>query len=96
MPRKLNISLGSSRWATSWIPTQMEWPEFCSRLKTPIRGTETLGEFLKMSKKDQDDRKDVGGFVGGVIDGQRRKVENVSSRDLITLDMDNIPNGGTQ
>ena len=96
MPRKLNISLGSSRWATSWIPTQMEWPEFCSRLKTPIRGTETLGEFLKMSKKDQDDRKDVGGFVGGTIDGQRRKVDNVSSRDLLTLDMDNIPNGGTQ
>ena len=46
-----------------------------------------------MSKADQDSRKDVGGFVGGVIEGERRKVGNVRSRDLVTLDLDNIPAG---
>ena len=94
--RDLNISIGSGRWSTSWPTSVMKWSEFCSRLEKPIRGTETLGEFLKMSKADQDSRKDVGGFVGGVIDGGRRKVGNVKSRDLVTLDLDNIPSGGTE
>ena len=94
--RDLNISIGSGRWSTSWPTSVMKWSEFCSRLEKPIRGTETLGEFLKMSKADQDSRKDVGGFVGGVIEGGRRKVGNVKSRDLVTLDLDNIPENGTE
>lgn len=93
--RELSISIGSSRWSTSWPTSVMKWSEFCARLKTPVRGPETLGEFLKMTKADQDSRKDVGGFVGGVIEGERRKVGNVKSRDLLTLDLDNIPSGGT-
>ena len=93
--KELNISIGSGRWSTSWPTSVMKWSEFCERLRTPIRGTETLGEFLKMTKAEQDNRKDVGGFVGGVIEGERRKVGNVRSRDLITLDLDNIPSGKT-
>ena len=93
--RELRISIGSSRWSTSWPTSVMKWSEFCERLKTPIRGTETLGEFLKMPKAEQDKRKDVGGFVGGEIVGGRRKVQNVKSRDLITLDLDSIPSGET-
>ena len=91
--RDLNIAIGSSRWSTSWPTSIMSWSEFCGRLKTPIHGSETLKEFLAMSKADQDSRKDVGGFVGGVIEGERRKVGNVRSRDLVTLDLDNIPAG---
>ena len=94
--KDLRISLGTSRWSTSWPTTDMKWSEFCTRLKTPVRGTETLGEFLKMTKADQDSRKDVGGYVGGVIEGERRKVGNVRSRDLVTLDLDNIPAGKTK
>lgn len=91
MDKDLNISIGSSCWSTSWPTSVMRWSEFCRRLDNPIRGTETLGEFLKMSKADQDARKDVGGFVGGVIEGGNRKVGNVRSRDMVTLDLDNIP-----
>ena len=94
--KDLNISIGSNRWSTSWPASRMKWSEFCARLETPIRGIETLGEYLKMTKAEQDNRKDVGGFVGGVIEGLRRKVGNVRSRDLITLDLDNIPAGKTQ
>lgn len=89
--REIYISIGSSRWSTSWPTSVMKWSEFCSRLQPPIRGAETLSEFLKMTKAEQDKRKDVGGFVGGVIEGERRKVGNVRNRDLITLDLDNIP-----
>ena len=94
--RELNISIGPGRWSTSWPVSRMKWSEFCARLETPIRGIETLGEYLKMTKAEQDSRKDVGGFVGGVIEGLRRKVGNVRSRDLVTLDLDSIPAGKTQ
>lgn len=94
--RELNISVGSSRWSTSWQTSPMTWDEFCGRLEKPIRGTETLSDFLNMPKAEQDNRKDVGGFVGGVVESGRRKVGNVKSRDLITLDLDNIPENGTE
>lgn len=94
--RDLNIAIGASRWSTSWPTSIMSWSEFCGRLRTPIRGAETLREFLAMSKAEQDNRKDVGGFVGGTIEGLQRKVGNVRSRDLVTLDLDNIPAGKTQ
>ena len=94
--KDLQISIGSGRWSTSWPVYVMPWSEFCEKLKTPVKGPETLGEFLKLPKADQDNRKDVGGFVGGVIEGERRKVSNVTSRDLITLDLDNIPADKTE
>ena len=94
--RQISISTGSSRWSTQWQTTQMPWTDFCEELRKPKRvGDETLAEFLKMKKADQDERKDVGGFVGGVIEGGRRKVGAVKSRDLITLDLDCIPKDKT-
>ena len=94
--KELQISIGSGRWSTSWPVSLMKWSEFCVKLRTPVKGPETLGEFLKLQKAEQDNRKDVGGFVGGVIEGERRKVSNVKSRDLITLDLDNIPANKTE
>lgn len=94
--KDLKISIGASRWATAWPVAAMTWSDFCERLRTPVRGTETLGEFLKMTKADQDNRKDVGGYVGGIVkDGGARKVTNVESRGLVTLDLDSIPDGKT-
>jgi putative DNA primase/helicase len=66
------------------------------RLKTPARGTETLAASLSYPKSKQDELKDVGGFVAGVLKDNRRKASNVLTRDVITLDLDNIPPGGTQ
>lgn len=60
-----------------------------------VRGTETLAEYLAMPKSKQDELKDVGGFVAGTLAGNRRKAGNVTGRDVITLDLDNIPAGGT-
>ena len=34
--------------------------------------------------------------MGGTLNGPRRKANNVTGRDLITLDLDNIPAGGTE
>ncbi len=94
--RQITISAAGSRRATQWPGQTLYWSEFVERLKTPARSTETLAEYLQLPKGKQDDLKDVGGFVGGALAGLRRKANAVTSRDVITLDLDNIPAGGTQ
>lgn len=93
--RKITISAGASRRATMWAPQVMLVSELWEKLKTPARGTETLAEYMNLKKAQQDELKDIGGFVGGSLNGARRKANNVSGRDIITLDLDNIPAGGT-
>lgn len=94
--RRLYISTAGSRKATHWPRTEILWSEFCDRLRTPVRSTETIGEYLAMPKSRQAELKDVGGFVGGNFTGDRRKAANIEGRDLITLDLDNIPAGQTE
>lgn len=93
--RKLQISTAGSRKALLWPASEIMWSEFVDRLKTPIRSTETLDQYLAMSKPQQDELKDVGGYVGGTLSGNRRKGSRVEGRDLLALDMDNIPAGRT-
>lgn len=93
--RKIQISTGGSRKATYWPKSILLWSEFAERLKTPVRGTESLEEYLKFPKARQDELKDVGGFVGGTFQHDRRKAAYVEGRDLVTLDLDNIPAGQT-
>lgn len=94
--RKISISAAGNRRATQWPAQTLFISELWERLKTPARGTETLAEYLRMPKSKQDDLKDVGGFVAGTLADSRRKASNVTGRDVITLDLDNIPPGGTQ
>lgn len=94
--RKLQISMAGSRKATHWPKSEIMWSEFIDRLKTPVRSTETLDQYLHdLSGGQRDELKDVGGFVGGTFTGDRRKADHVEGRDLITLDMDSIPAGQT-
>ncbi|WHH58464.1 virulence-associated E family protein [Petroclostridium sp. X23] len=94
--RKIIISSAGSRKATYWPTQVIYWSEFVEKLHTPVRGTETLVEYLRLPKSKQDELKDVGGFVAGTLNGNKRKANNVTGRDVITLDLDNIPPGGTQ
>ena len=93
--RKLCISTAGSRKAVHWQKNEVLWSEFVERLKTPIRGTETQEQYLAMTKAQQAELKDVGGFVGGTLTGDRRKAGCVEGRDLVTLDLDSIPAGQT-
>lgn len=94
--RQIIISTGNSRRDLMWKQTTMTVSELYTRLSTPVRGTESLQEYLHMKKTQQDDLKDVGGFVGGALNGQRRKANNMVGRDIITLDFDNIPGWQTE
>ena len=94
--RKITISAGNNRRAMNWTPQTMLISELWARLRTPARGTEPLAEYLNMKKAQQDDLKDVGGFMAGTLSGPRRKANAVTGRDILTLDLDNIPAGGTE
>lgn len=94
--RQITISAGASRRAVSWQPQTLLLSELYTRLATPVRGTETRDSYLSMKKPQQDDLKDVGGFVGGTLNGPRRKAGAVTGRDLLALDLDHIPAGGAE
>lgn len=93
--RQITISAAGSRKATQWPAQTLYWSELVDRLRTAVRGTESLAEYMKLPKSQQDELKDVGGFVAGTLAGNRRKASNVTGRDVITLDLDNIPSGST-
>ena len=93
--RKIKISVGTNRRALRWTASELLVSELWEKLKVPTRGNETLAEYMNLKKAEQDDLKDIGGFVGGTLIGTRRKANNVAGRDIVTLDLDNIPAGGT-
>lgn len=93
--RKLTISTAGSRKSTYWPKSEILWSDFVDRLRIPVRSTETLEEYLALPKNRQAELKDVGGFVGGSFTNDRRKNAYVQGRDILTLDMDNIPAGKT-
>ena len=87
----MKIVYGNSRMDKRWKNSDISWEDFCSRVKTTQRTTETVEEYRKMKKGGQDSIKDVGGFVGGHLKDGRRKKGNVLSRSMLTLDMDYGP-----
>lgn len=90
MDTTIIIATGRSRSARSWKSDKMTWSELVSKLAEPTVTNETAAEYAKMSKADQGQKKDVGGFVGGYIPNNGRRVRgSVKERYLITLDADN-------
>lgn len=94
--RKITISIGTDRRDMSWKAQTMTVGELYERLRNPVRSPETLAEYMRLKKADQDNLKDVGGFMAGTLSGPRRKSNAVTGRDVITLDFDNIPGWGAQ
>lgn len=93
--RQITITVGASRNSIDWRPQSLLISELWERLRVPQRSTETVAEYLAMPKGQQDQLKDVGGYVAGTLNGTRRKASAVTGRDVITLDLDNIPSGQT-
>ena len=86
--RPLRIAYGNSCNAKLWTNKSTTWDELCQRLKTTVRTTETVAEYKKMTKTDKAAAKDRGGFVGGHLKDNRRLVQNVVCRSMLTLDAD--------
>ena len=94
--RALTISTGRNRDALIWKPAATTWAALVERLRVPLVGTESHAAYIRMGKPQQDTLKDVGGFLGGTLRRGRRKINEVTGRDLVTLDLDAIPAGGTE
>lgn len=84
----MKIAYGNSRMEKKWKNNEISWDDFCKRVSTTQTTTETVEEYRKMTKPQQDNIKDVGGFVGGHLRGGRRKTGTVLCRSMLTLDMD--------
>lgn len=85
------IATGKSRFEKNWKNKKILWSNLVARLKTPVITQETYAEYKKLGKPEQDQIKDVGGFVGGNLTGGNRKTGSVATRQILTLDADYAP-----
>lgn len=84
----MKIAFGNSRKETNWKNGDITWDDFNKRVQSTIITTETVEEFSRMTKAQQAEIKDVGGYVFGHLSGGRRKKNHVLCRSAVTLDMD--------
>ena len=82
------ISIAKDRMA-GMEPKNLSWDVFADMLKTPKRTSETMEQYLQMSKKNQTRIKDVGCFLGGESKDGKHKVDSIVNRTLLVLDLDN-------
>jgi len=84
----MKIAVGNSRRTKRWKNKDISWEDFKRIVRTTKRTTETVSEYAKMKKAEQDEIKDVGGFVGGALREGKRRNGHVLCRSMLTLDMD--------
>lgn len=88
---ELWISTGLSRFDKDWKNKKVHWSKLLTKLSTAVRTPETFAQYKKMSRTEKDSRKDIGGFVGGILEGGKRSSTTVKSRSMISLDLDFAP-----
>ena len=88
--KPIMLAVGGSRKEKHWRTKELLWSELVQKLQNPTRTPETALEYKSLPKARRDEIKDVGGFVGGVLKGGRRKGDAIAWRSLLTLDLDNI------
>ena len=84
----VDLATGHSRTSKKWRNRHWQWSELLQRCSETQRTNETAAEYAKMSREEQSNVKDVGGFVGGYLSGGVRKNTNVLYRSVATLDID--------
>ena len=94
--RVLTIYTAQSRRDQQLKPENLTVPELFSRLSASVPLIQTWNEYLAMPKGQQDDLKDVGGFIVGILADGRRRSGCVVSRSAAVLDLDNLPSGTTE
>lgn len=85
---ELSISVARTRKDITWKNTTITWSKLVNKLSKTHRTHETVEQYFQMKRDEQDQIKDVGGFVGGHLRDGRRKNGHVINRSFITLDVD--------
>ncbi|MDD3307320.1 MAG: virulence-associated E family protein [Acetobacterium sp.] len=91
MNQKIKIAVCNGKTDKKYHNQEQDWDDIVSRNRTPVRTSETVEEYAKLPKKQRDECKDHGGFVGGWLTDGIRKKGNVISRMVGMLDADSIP-----
>lgn len=86
--KKYAIATGISRKTKTWKNTLVSWGELVERLSRTERTNETQAQYRALPKAQQDEIKDVGGFVAGHLRNGQRGTGKVECRSMITLDAD--------
>lgn len=94
--RDITISVTKSRKQSTVRRVTLPWGDFIDKLREPVEGSLALDEYLELDKEAQVDAKDVGGYVGGIFTGNRRKRSNLKGRDILTFDLDSLTAGGLE
>ena len=84
--KALDIALGNSRKTKTWKNKTVRWSELLDRLSTATRTPEAMAEYKAMTRDQQSQIKDVGGFVGGYCNNGSRS--NIRFRSILCLDAD--------
>lgn len=90
---KVSLATAHNRLAKRWGNREWTWGELLNRCAQTKRTSETLREYALMSRDEQSAIKDVGGFVGGYLNGGARKTMAVKYRSVVTLDIDHATEG---
>lgn len=99
MDLKFYIATAATRNAKFWKNAPITWQAFKERCAQVHRTAETMAEYeafnrTKEGKLKRAEIKDTkGGFVGGYLEGGRRKREAVTYREMVCLDADDADPG---
>lgn len=86
--REYDIAVASSRLSKKWKNKKMSWRDIVKACSETTYTRETVAEYGRMTRDEQSNIKDVGGFVGGYLSEGTRKTDNVKWRSVATLDID--------
>jgi len=87
----MNITVGKSRYSTSWQTRGFSWEGLVKHLQNNIKLTpETLEQYQSMTKEARDAVKDVGGVCAGIIaaGSGRRKIDGINTAQVLIYDAD--------
>ena len=94
--RQLTVYTASSRTVSRLQETPMSVYELFERLRQSQTLAVTHDGFMNLKKSQQDDLKDIGGYIPGQLRDGRRRKGCVIARSAAVLDADNLPVGGTE
>lgn len=82
------VATGRHRKDTNWQSKKSSWLKLVEKLSKTHRTPETFNQYIAAPPARQAEIKDIGGFVGGHIEGGNRTKNAIMCRQLITLDID--------
>jgi putative DNA primase/helicase len=89
--RPLHICVGETTKNNIVFNFSPAWEVICEKIEAPVRTSETYAEYCAMGSDEAGRIKDVGYFIGGPSSNDTRNAKNITTRNLITLDLDHAP-----